>query len=65
MVCGALIVAALAAAGVGELMLAKQDIESSRLIYFAEWVALSAFGVAWMLAGVYQRVGVILGRAVR
>ncbi len=56
--CGVVIVLSLLAAAAGELFLSADDgLKKSRIIFYAEWSALAAFGTAWTLAGIYQMFG--------
>jgi len=54
-ICGGTIVLSLVAAAYGEFVLGADDLKRSRVIFYAEWIALWAFGFAWFLAGAYQR----------
>lgn len=50
-ICGALMLAALCAIAVAFVW--KEQFAAGQLIFFAEWIALWAFGTAWITAGQY------------
>ena len=39
---------------IGALFLTDEGLKKARIIFYAEWSALGAFGVAWTIAGIYQ-----------
>lgn len=49
--CGCLILGSMAVGLIGELVLPCETLQAIDLIYWVETVALSAFGVAWIVAG--------------
>lgn len=40
----------------GKLILTEDEMKALRLMFFAEAIALCAFGVAWMVSGKYFRL---------
>jgi len=51
--CGVIMVACMLVAAVAALLLPQEALNASRITYWAEAVALGAFGVAWIVAGKY------------
>ena len=49
--CGYIIVGSMAIAGLGQVVLSEALRKSLALTFWAEFVALWAFGVAWIVAG--------------
>lgn len=50
-ICGSVIVAAMAVALIGKLLLTCQQAADLDLVYWVEAIGLGAFGVAWIVAG--------------
>ena len=51
LICGWIIVLCILTIGIGNIILPDATMKSSHLTYWAEVVALEAFGVAWIVAG--------------
>lgn len=52
-ICGCIMIACGIGLGLASLVLSNEKIESLDLVYWAETIALLAFGVAWIVAGKY------------
>lgn len=51
--CGAIMLACILSAGAAEIMQSSEAAQTLPIKYWAEFVALAAFGVAWIVAGKY------------
>ena len=54
-ICGCIMVICIICAGLGKIVLPEETLKGLRLTYWAELIALAAFGVAWITAGKYLR----------
>lgn len=54
-ICGAIMLGCLLSAGVTEMTLSTATLIAFKITYWAEAIALGAFGVAWIVAGKYLR----------
>jgi hypothetical protein len=55
LVCGYIMIACIAVIGLGEFILSDETMESLRITYWGEAIALGAFGIAWIVSGKYLR----------
>jgi len=51
LVCGCIMLACIAGIGLGELFLSDETMDTLRITYWGEAIALGAFGIAWIVAG--------------
>jgi hypothetical protein len=55
LICGWIMVGCMLAIGISKLTMSREAINASRITYWGEAIALSAFGFAWIVAGKYLR----------
>lgn len=63
--CGSVMVACMVILAIAKLTLSKETINAFSVTYWAEAIALGAFGVAWMVAGKYFKLFVDSDEALR